>query len=92
MTEDQAYELLNRIFADVFGRGDIVLEPALTARDVVGWDSFRQVEIIMAIEEALGFRFTSREIDGLQNVGDLAKVMLSRANAATGGKPASHAP
>jgi acyl carrier protein len=50
-TELEVYRDLTEIFADVFVRDDIVLSPALTAKDVRGWDSFKQIEIIMACEE-----------------------------------------
>jgi hypothetical protein len=33
------------------------------AKDVEGWDSFKQVEIIVATQEAFGVKLTSREID-----------------------------
>jgi acyl carrier protein len=85
MTEPEAYRLLTRIFAGVFERDDIALAPELTAADVVGWDSFKQVEILMQIEEALGIKLRSREIDGLRNVGDLAGIVRSRVNARDSG-------
>ena len=60
-------------------RDDMALTPALTAKDVQGWDSFKQIEIIMASEEKFGMKFTTRELDSLQNVGDLARVIAAKA-------------
>ena len=51
MTEVEIYTFLRQVFAEVFNRDDIDVHPALTAKDVVGWDSFRQVEINLALEE-----------------------------------------
>jgi acyl carrier protein len=79
MTEAAVYEGLRDIFADVFLRDDIPLAPALTAKEVDGWDSFKQIEIIISVEERFGVKFTSREIDGLRSVGDLVAVVLSKA-------------
>ena len=62
----------------MFLRDDIVLTPGLTAKDVQGWDSFKQIEIIMAIEEQFGIKFTTRELDSLQNVGDLVRVVAAK--------------
>ena len=76
MNESETYDLLTRILREVFERNDIVATPTLTARDVVGWDSLKQVEIILAIESETGARFRSRDLDGLQNVGDLARIVL----------------
>lgn len=76
MTEHDAYDQLTRILRDVFERDDIVATPTLTARDIVGWDSFKQVEILLAIEETLGVTFRPSDVHGLGNVGDLARIML----------------
>ena len=84
MTHDQIYGELAEIFQEVFLRDDLVLTPELTAKDVEGWDSFKQIEILMATEERFGIKLGTREIDQLKNVGDLANVVAAKA----GGAPA----
>ena len=81
MTEPEVYELLTRVFHEVFERNDITVRPGLTAKDLFGWDSFKQVEILMQIEEEQGFKFSASEIDRLQNVGDLARAVLAHVSA-----------
>jgi acyl carrier protein len=76
-TETEITAGLSEIFAEVFGR-EIVLTPALTAKDVPGWDSFKQIEIIMATEERWGMRFSTRDLDGLRCVGDLIAVVAAK--------------
>jgi len=66
------------IFAGVFRRQDIVLTPELTAADVPGWDSFRYVSLIMAIEERFAIQFSDADIDGLKNVGDLLSAVARK--------------
>jgi acyl carrier protein len=78
-TEADIYSDLQEIFADVFMRDDIALTPSLTAKDVKGWDSFKQIEIIMASEEKWGIKFNTRELDALRCVGDLATIIGSKA-------------
>jgi len=78
-TDSEIYRALNEIFNDVFMRDDMVLTPELSAKDVKGWDSFKQIEIIMATEERFGIQLNTREIDSLQCVGDLVKVVASKA-------------
>ncbi len=78
MTEPEVYAKLTEIFHEIFMRDDLTLEPALTARDVKGWDSFKQIEIIMALEEHYNIQFNTRELDRMQNVGDLVAVVLSK--------------
>lgn len=76
--EAEVYAALNEIFRDVFMRDDLVLTPELSARDVAGWDSLKQIDIIMAAEERFNMKFTTREIDGLRNLGDLVQVIAGR--------------
>ncbi len=78
MQEPDIYATMNGIFNDVFIRDDIQLTAEMTANDVEGWDSFKQIEIILALEEHYGVKFRTKEIDGLKNVGDLVRVVLSK--------------
>jgi acyl carrier protein len=48
---------------------------------VPGWDSFKQIEIIVALEERYGIKFHTRELDSLNNVGDLARVLAQKTTA-----------
>lgn len=79
MTEPQIYEKLTTIFHDVFLRDDIVLSAELSARQVPDWDSFKQIEIIIAVESEFGIKFGTREMDGLKNVGDLVQLIAGKA-------------
>lgn len=69
------YDGLTEIFRDLFLRDDLMATPELTAQDVAGWDSFRHIEIMMAAEERWAIKFSTRELDGLRSVGDLARVI-----------------
>ena len=50
MSEAEIYAGLGEIFRDVFLSDDIQLRPELSAKDVPGWDSFKQIDIILAVE------------------------------------------
>lgn len=78
MTESEIYETLTMIFHDVFLREDLALTPELSAKDVADWDSFKQIEIIIAVEERFSIKFRTREMDSLNNVGDLVKLIASK--------------
>ena len=78
-SEAEIYADLEEIFRDIFMPDDIRLRPDLSAPDVKGWDSFKQVEIILAAQEKWNIRFTTRELDNLRNVGDLVHIILSKA-------------
>ena len=77
-TEAEIYPALTTIFRDVFLRDEMEITPELSARDVQGWDSFKQIEIVMACEENWNIRFTTRELDALRCVGDLARTIAGK--------------
>ena len=77
-TEAEIYPALTTIFRDVFLRDEMEITPELSARDVQGWDSFKQIEIVMASEENWNIRFTTRELDALRCVGDLARTIAGK--------------
>jgi len=79
LTEAEVYEVLTQIVRDTFMRDDIELTPDLAAKDVDGWDSFKQIEIILAAEERFLVKIPTREVDALQNVGDLVRAIATRA-------------
>ena len=78
MAESDIYPALTEIFQDVFMRDGMTLTPELTAKDVPGWDSFKQIEIIIALEEKYRIKFHTRELDNLSNVGDLARTVAAK--------------
>jgi acyl carrier protein len=78
MTEPEIYRALTEIMHDVFMRDDIVLTPTLAAKDVSGWDSFKQIEIVIATQERFGIKIQTRDLDRLRNIGDLAQVVASK--------------
>ena len=79
MPNDQIYAALTEIFRDVFMNDDMNLTPELSAADVEGWDSFKQIEIILATEDRFGIRLKTQEIDSLGCVGDLAGLIAKHA-------------
>jgi acyl carrier protein len=78
MSEAEIYAALEEIFHDVFMQDDIKLAPQLTAKDVPGWDSFKQIEIIIAVESQYHIKFSTRELDSLLSVGDLVRVIAGK--------------
>ena len=83
MDEATVFEFLRTTFAAVFGRADIQLHPNLSAADVVGWDSFRHVEIILALEAEYGIRIRAREANAAANLGDLVALVVRKCHAPT---------
>ena len=77
LNSDQ-FDKLSDIFKVLFNRPDLELNDNLTAKDVPGWDSFNHVNLIINIEEEFGVRFSNDEVGGIQNVGNLKKLLATK--------------
>lgn len=62
---------LTTIFRMVFDDDDIAINLQTTANEVDGWDSLSHVNLIVAVENHFGIRFTQKELLTFKNVGDL---------------------
>lgn len=78
MTEADVYKFLTEVLREVFQRDDIVARAELTAHDVPGWDSFKQIEILIATEQRFSIKLSTKELDGLECLGDLVRAVTSR--------------
>jgi acyl carrier protein len=74
----EIFTFLRGIFASIFPGQVIDVTANLSAQDVVGWDSFRQVEIVLALEERYAIRIRTRELMNVENVGQLVDLALRK--------------
>ncbi len=75
MKTQEIYEILTEIVRDLLMRDDIILSSETSAKDVDGWDSFKMVEIILAVEERFSIRVPSKALDDIENVGMLVQLI-----------------
>jgi acyl carrier protein len=66
-------------FRDVFGDPNLTVEDSTTANDVEAWDSLTHIDLIVALERRFRIKFTTGEVTGLRNVGDLVALIKSKA-------------
>lgn len=67
--DDQLHDLLR----EVLDRPEMVMTDELSADDLDAWDSLAHIDLMVAIEETFGVRFSSDEFMTLRRVGDLHK-------------------
>jgi acyl carrier protein len=79
MDETHIYDRLTDVFEEVFDDDAIEVTPTLSAKDVDGWDSLTHVRLMLTVERAFQIKLTTSEIGHLENVGDLVKLIRSRA-------------
>ena len=72
MTTEQIIQDLNLIFRNVLDNDAIVIGNDTRAKDVEEWDSLNHIQLVVEIEKHYKIRFSSSEIQGWQNVGEIA--------------------
>jgi acyl carrier protein len=82
LTRSDVQNVLQDIFRNVFDNNSIVLSDATTAQDIPGWDSLQQIKIILACEKKLQIRLRARDINALENVGEMTTHLLAAVNKA----------
>ncbi len=78
MTEAQVFTSLNELFHEMFADEDIVLSRKTTAKDIDGWDSFNNLNIMVAVETRFGIKLSSMEIEKLENIGALVDLIMAK--------------
>ena len=79
MDRDTVTQKLTDVFRKTFANDKLSLNDAMTADDVEGWDSLTHINLILAVEKAFNLRFSTREVRGLKNVGNLIALVQSKA-------------
>ena len=70
------------IFQDVLDDDSLAIDATTTAQDVDGWDSLAHIRLVVSIEKAFSLRFSAAEISELQNVGDMAALIVKKQTSA----------
>lgn len=78
MSREDVMAALLLIFRDLFDNDSITLTDATTANDIEGWDSLEHVNLIVMVEKRFKVKFTMDEILSLNNVGDMADLVLRK--------------
>jgi acyl carrier protein len=78
MDESQIYSRLTEVFESVFDDDSIQVTPALTAKDVDGWDSLTHIRLMLTVERTFKVKFSTTEIGKLENVGGLVALIKEK--------------
>ncbi len=78
MQDTDIYNQLQKVFNDVFDEDSIVLKSTTSAEDIVGWDSFNHINLVLAIELAFEVKFSSKELERMQSVGDMVTLLKEK--------------
>jgi acyl carrier protein len=78
MERQEVLKQVNDIFIDVLENNDIKLNDQTTANDIEEWDSLAHIHLIVAIERKFEIRFTSKEMQSWDNIGELIDCICGK--------------
>ncbi len=78
MTREEVFATLNEVFQDVFDDESITVNEGTTADDIEDWDSLEHINLIAAVEQEFGMKFTMGQVVTMKNVGEMADIIMSQ--------------
>lgn len=77
MTREELFERLNNVFREVFDDDEITVNDATTSADIEDWDSLEHINLVSAVEQEFGIKFTMGQVVTMKNVGEMADIILA---------------
>lgn len=71
-------ETLTRLIGEAFNAEREDLDLRLKLMDLDDWDSMAHMQFIVALEEQFGFELDGDEIAGMETIGDVQNMILSK--------------
>ena len=71
MERNEILKQVNDIFIDTLDNSEVIIVESTTSNDVGEWDSLTHIQLVVAIEKHFKIRFTSKEIQSWNNVGEM---------------------
>lgn len=78
MEKKEVFERLTAIFRTVFNDDSLTIHEELTANDVENWDSLTHMLLITEVESGFSIKFRLKDLNKMQNVGDLIDIIISK--------------
>ena len=78
MERNEILKQVNSIFIDTLDEEDVIVEETTTANDIEEWDSLTHIQLVVAIEKHFKIRFTSKEIQSWNNVGQMLNCIQEK--------------
>lgn len=69
---------LYEVIAGILSIDPKTLSEESNALNTPNWDSLRHIEIMLAVENAFGVRFSMPEMVSMQNIGDMRKLISEK--------------
>ncbi|QCE35189.1 acyl carrier protein [Acetobacteraceae bacterium] len=71
-------ERLTGVFRKVFKNPNLNITEEMSADDVKDWDSLTHIALIIGTEKEFSIKLKTREVRGMNNVGDLIRLITQK--------------
>jgi acyl carrier protein len=78
MTDEEIKNTLSTVFRATFPNNTVEISETTTASDIKGWDSLAHINLILAVENAFGIRFATRDVRSMKTVGDMMCLIKTK--------------
>ena len=78
MTREEIMEKVNGIFRDVFDDETLVITDSTNSDDIEDWDSLEHISLIISMEKELNMKFDIKEVNKLENVGQMVDMIKKK--------------
>jgi len=75
MNKDEIMKKLQIIIREAVNDDEVEINANTVASDIEGWDSLAQIVIMGELQNELNVKFTSSEINGFANIGELVDAI-----------------
>jgi acyl carrier protein len=76
-TKDEILNIVQDIFRTNFDDECLIINFETNASEIEAWDSFEQINLILAIEDIFRFKINIEKISKLENVGQIVDVIYN---------------
>lgn len=75
MKKEEIYNILNKIFRDIFDDDELEVTAATTSGDIEDWDSLEHINLVTSIENEFRIKFTMAQVTGMKDVGEMVDII-----------------
>ena len=71
MNRETIFIKMKEIFREIFDDEKLEITDSTSAADIKDWDSFEQINLLVAIEDNFGFEVSLKQANKMENVGQM---------------------